>query len=459
MILSLFLLLILTTSFSENMNVTAQSNSLTIWVSVGDRYSQAVTGLLDKTGVTLNIITISQDKFENEMLNAALNGSLPDAVIANSMYIPTLVNMKAIKSLKSERDSRFYPSVERTVAYYNVTKDEVLVEDKIQFYGIPFIANTEVLYVNTLRWNKEINSLDDLYKAALYSNDQTNPADKYYGFSFTDLPDPAMALFYGSGATIFKDGYIDVTHLQITAEPQKQALYKMYEMTKLRRLTPDWDEQGTKKTRDLFTNQGRVALVIDDAGMIDAAKKGSVFGEDLNHLEIMLVPGNGAPVRSIALMPTYTDSKEKLDLIKDLGEKLLSKNLQKSLFDNYQLLPVVKDILSNSDGSESVFDMALQHAYQLPINIKWRLVEKVFTTEIEKMLRGDQDQNRTAVSIDVQLRPNLPLNQPYKPIPVFAEATATSKGSGGFLSFNGIFVVAIVSILFIDLLIFKRRRS
>ncbi len=431
------------------------SDSLSVWVAVDGEFQDAVQATLNSAPTSVSTTILDKTTLEDQLLDAKLNGSMPDAVVTDSELIPGLVGQGTIQAVTKSKNSDIYPSVQRTTAYYELNDLGIIISDSILYYGVPFIAKTVVLFQNTKLWANEIESLDDFYEAALKSNDQTNPADPKYGFAFIDMPDPAFALFYGNGARIFDGGIIDTTHLQITEPKQVGTFSKMYEMAKLRKLTPSWEEQGTINARKLFHTEGRVALIIDNSFGIKEYKESSVFGSSLTNLKAQPVPGDGAPIRSISLIPTSVLDENGVKAVEQLGNELLSKEIQSSLWSDYSILPARKGILKGEEYSpEEAFDETLDgDGFQLPINKKWLFVEEVFSREVSKLLKGDQNHTRTALAIDVSLRIGLPQDLAYDPIPPVGE-----EGKSGFLSSTGMFVAFVTSLAVIAFISVRKRR-
>jgi arabinogalactan oligomer/maltooligosaccharide transport system substrate-binding protein len=439
----LFLLLI--SSIFLIIPVKGETNAVDInfWYIEPDETDNTLLNLVNNFGTSVGVnVTVTRlpiDGAKEQFKAASLNGSAPDLIQGYATWIPELVTNGLISAVDEEDFvTDFMSESLRAVSFYEIV-DDIINPNNVLTYGFPQRVDTQAfLYSKSVAssMGAMIPTSDQSwdtteFKTAITKlNDQSDPGNKKYGFSFTDLPAGAEPIFYGNNGEKFSDYTVDRAHIAIEIDESTNALQFMYDVVQTNRLTPDYSDQGTTNTFSHFAGIGDVASTFGFAAEIKNYLSGSQFLDPAN-LGIAPVPMNsgatGAPIQVMALMVSDSSS---------IDEKATSIELAKALTDEQAMVKNAKDefllpsslsafnhadLTSNSIVQD--FKNLLVHIRELPISKYWDLTQEGFAIEVGEMLNGDQNGTTAAVAIRIRWSFALPASAGIPPILPFEEET------------------------------------
>jgi multiple sugar transport system substrate-binding protein len=347
----------------------------------------------------------------------------------------------------SELLEDYMPRALRAVSFYKIEND-VVDSDTVLKYGFPQRVDTQAfLYNPSIADSKgvEIPSPDkpwtiDEFKTAITKlNDQSNPADKQFGFSFQDLPDSAFPLFYGNAGADFKNYVIDRVHIQIESEESINSLQFMYDIVNVNRLTPIFADQGSENTIKGFLTAGNISSTFGYAAEMKSIFSRPTVFDDPADIGIARIPqienGTGAPLETIALMINSQSSSEEKETAIELAQYLSSLDAQIENAANEYLLPSISKAYDDGTIKNDLiiknYKLILQDARELPISKYWNPLIDGASIEIGEMLNGDQNGTVAARAIGIRwsfILPSVDKIPPIQPVGVEAEAAESSPG-------------------------------
>ncbi|MHA1332411.1 MAG: sugar ABC transporter substrate-binding protein [Candidatus Hodarchaeales archaeon] len=462
-ILSLFLLMAL---MSVNpIKSVKQSTDIEFWYIEPDETDDTLLSLIGEfetsKGVTVTVKQLTASEAKESFKAASMNGTAPDIIQGYASWIPEFVTNGMITSVDlANASTEYMAKALRAVSYYEI-KDDIINANNILYYGYPQRVDTQAfLYSHSFakEMRADIAATGETWDITAFKNaitklnDQSDPANKKYGFSFTDMPKSADALFYGYGGQKFSNYTVDKAHIEIESDISIEALQFMYEMVLINRLTPSFEEQGSQNTYLHFAEVGDLGSTFGFAADVKKYLSGSQFSNASN-LGIAPIPkninGTGAPLEVMALMiSTGSSTDEKLTAI-ELAEVLTSKEAMVSNAKNEYLLPASWEVFEHEDlaGNTIVqsYKAILQEARELPITKYWDSTQEGYGIEVGEMLAGDQNGTIAARAIKIRWSFLLPASTGVDPIPpVGIEVTETKPTKTPAVGL--LFVIAVLSI-------------
>ncbi len=443
--IKIFLILLFFSTFILIFPVKGETNAVNIdfWYIEPDVTDDTLLTLVEdfetSAGVEVSVTRLPIDIAKEEFKTASLNGSAPDLIQGYATWIPELVTNGLISAIdETDLVTDFTLESLRAVSYFEIVND-IINPNNILSYGYPQRVDTQAfLYSKSIATSMgatipEIDQNWDVltFKSAITKlNDQSDPGNKKYGFSFTDLPAGADPLFHGNNGIKFLDFSVDKAHIAIESNSSVDALQFLYDVVQTNRLTPDYADQGTANTFSHFAELGDVASTFGFAADIKNYLTGSQFSDPTN-LGIAPVPMNsgatGAPLQVIALMLSDSSTLDEKATAKDLAKTLTSEEaMVKNAKDEY-LLPSSLGVYDHVDlTSNSViqsFKILLENARELPISKYWDSTQEDYSIEIGEMLNGDQNGATAAIAIRIRWSFALPTSAGIPPILPFEEET------------------------------------
>jgi ABC-type glycerol-3-phosphate transport system substrate-binding protein len=395
-------------------------------------------------GVTVSTTSFSYDEAKAAFKTASFDGSSPDLFLGDAMWIPELVTNGFIEPIaKADLETEFMPKALRAVSYYEIVNDVINVNN-ITYYGFPLSVDTQAFLYSQSKVDSKgvtIPAIDGSwtpteFKAAITRlNDQSNPADKKYGFSFVNMPDGAEALFYGNGGLKFSNYTVDQGHIAIESESSKSALQFMYDIVQTNRLTPEYKDQNSTNTYSHFAEIGDVASTFDYAFRIKKYLEGSQFSS-VSNLGIAPIPlasnGTGGPLFVTSLMVSSGSSTDEQATALDLAQALTSESALVANAKDEYILPSSWKAFDHADLADNQiiqdFKIALENAREQPISKFWTLVREVFSGELKEMLGGLQNGSIAARAIGIGWSFVLPASV-ASPIPPVGDDVPISNGT------------------------------
>jgi maltose-binding protein MalE len=483
----IFLILLFISSLFLVFPVKGETNAVDIdfWYIEPDETDDTLLTLVNdfetSVGVNVSVTRLPLDIAKEEYKAASLNGSAPDLVQGYATWIPELVTNGLISIIdESDLITDYISESLRAVSFYEIV-DDIINPNNIFSYGFPQRVDTQAfLYSKPIASSMgatipEIDENWDIptFKSAITKlNDQSDPGNKKYGFSFTDSPAGVEALFYGNNGIKFFDYTVDKAHIGIESTDSIEALQFLYDIVQTNRLTPDYVDQGTANTFTHFAELGDVASTFGFAAEVKNYLSGSKFADPVN-LGIAPVPMNSgatsAPLQVMALMVSDLSTTEEKNTAIELAKVLTSENaMVKNAKDEF-LLPSSLTAFEHTDlASNSIvqdFKILLENARELPISKYWDLIQEGFAIEVSEMLNGDQNGATAVVAIRIRWSFALPASAGVPPIlphedettiPTSTDTTTddttetTTQGTPGFESL-------VIAFGFCLVIIYKKR--
>lgn len=185
---------------------SSNSKVLTVW-AMGDEAKQLPDLVKDfekESGIKVKIQAIPWSNAHDKLLTAVASKSGPDVVQMGATWMPEFVKAGALMDITKEtekkaalNEDKFYPASIKTVKY----------DDKM--YGVPWYADTRVLYYRTdllkkVGYDKAPATWEELHDAGKKLADR---GKDMYGFSL-DGKEQTVGFMYGkqNGSPLLKDG-------------------------------------------------------------------------------------------------------------------------------------------------------------------------------------------------------------------------------------------------------------
>lgn len=428
-------------------NVPAETKPL-ILLSADPTLSSYIKTTL---GDTYDYMEIDPSALVDTAVRKKILNQLPEVIIAESDYLPLLATKNIVQSVASEAEADSYSAMQRASSFYEVvettTTTAAIKDGTVALYGYPIAAETTVVYENTKisYANAKFSSMDELYNAMLYSNDQSNPQAKKYGVGFDEVEKSMYALYYGFDGNIFSDNVVDQAHLQITSTASIAALNKINDIANVKKLTPAWSEQENGGAKQLFGKDGNLALLVGSSTLLPSITNSTVFSGDSTALALHAIPA-GAIVSSMSVMQSTgaTDSSLLTKVRNALRTDAFQKGLQAKGY-----IPIAKQYMSGSTAT--AFDATMQATLDLPHDPKLQSVTPLFVKELESLLKGNQNHTRAATNMEIALKLAVPLTTNIHFLPPLSADTAAEK--------SPLWVPGILMSLLISMSILRLRRK
>lgn len=414
--------------------------TIELWYVDDDSIDDTLLSLIDEfeqeKGVTINATRLSRDEAKELYQTASLAGKAPDIIEGPTTWIPEFVTKGYILPLTAEDLNEDYMSEAlREVSYYEFDYDaSQIIGNSIVYYGFPYRLDVQAFVYNvpkavqaiipstSLSWD-----MDQFITEITKVNDQSNPANKIYGFSYGEFPWSVEPLFFGHNGTKFADYIVDVAHSKIMDEDSTSALEYIYNFTNVLRLTPNYKEDYDKAsdlvsmiaadTYEGFANQGDTISTFAFSSEIKHILEGSQFTEDSN-LGFGPTPSmegaTGAPLYAYAFMLNRELTGATKTTAIELAQKLTSTTAMTSNANNEYLMPAIIGAYSGAIINE--YKNLLSSITINPISKYWEATQAVLKTEIGSMLYGNQNGSTTAKALDVKYKFVVPETENNPPI-------------------------------------------
>ena len=449
-VLSILFFLMFLTFFPINAKVENPMDvNIDFWYvepdNTDDTLISQVNAFATSSGISITVKGLSLTNAISEFKAASLNGTAPVMIQGLATWIPELVTNGLLKVIeKNNFLEEFMAESLRSVSYYEIVND-VINANNILYYGFPQRVDTQAFLYSKTRAELKgavIPAIDETwgipaFKTAITKmNDQSDPANKLYGFSFTDLPAGAEPLFYGNNGLKFYNFTVDQDNIAIESNNSIQALQTMYEIVQVNRLTPDYTEQGSALTYKHFAIDGDVASTFGYASEMKKYLSSSQYS-DSSKLGMAPVPkenaGSGGSLEVMALMISSLASVDEQTTALNLAKHLTSESVLVDNAKNEYLLPPVWDAYDHADIITNQiiqnFKYLLKDARELPISKYWSSIQSGFAIEVGEMLNGDQNGTIAARAIRIRWSFLLPATMEVAPIPPVGEIKTEPKTS------------------------------
>ncbi|MHA1226859.1 MAG: extracellular solute-binding protein, partial [Candidatus Hodarchaeales archaeon] len=195
-ILSLFLLMAL---MSVNpIKSVKQSTDIEFWYIEPDETDDTLLSLIGEfetsKGVTVTVKQLTASEAKESFKAASMNGTAPDIIQGYASWIPEFVTNGMITSVDlANASTEYMAKALRAVSYYEI-KDDIINANNILYYGYPQRVDTQAfLYSHSFakEMRADIAATGETWDITAFKNaitklnDQSDPANKKYGFSFT----------------------------------------------------------------------------------------------------------------------------------------------------------------------------------------------------------------------------------------------------------------------------------
>lgn len=439
LILNLMLILIFFSTFNPTMfslatpNKDSQSNTLDFWYVEDDIIDGTLLGLIEdfeiESGLTVNATRFSENEAKELFKSSYLEEVEPDLILGPSTWIPELVSNSMISPIEETQFLEEYmDDAKRAVSYYEII-DNVIQSSSILYYGFPYSTD-----VQAYAYNKDIAAsmgaiipeigtgwtIDEFKTALTKMTDQSDPVDKKFGFSFTELPNAVEPIFYGMGGLKFRNLTLDKGHVDIQSDKSIETLQFIYDVVNKYRLTPAWAEQGVTKTFNNIAINGSVASTFLFSSELKHYLLGDMF-TDASNMGIAQTPidegATGTPLHVKTIMIS-SQSQNQNDAI-ELAQYLTSEN---AMFENAvveNILPAIWSVFDDETLDSSIlqdYKIVLENAKIMPISKYWIPIQADFAVEVGEMLNGDQNGSVAARALNIKWSFILPLDAGYPPI-------------------------------------------
>ncbi|WP_455280970.1 extracellular solute-binding protein [[Eubacterium] cellulosolvens] len=435
-VIALFLTITPVVSFRSS------DTTIELWYVDDDSIDDTLVSLIDdfeyEKGVTINATRLSRAEAKELYQTASLAGKAPHLIEGPTTWIPEFVTKGYILPLAAEDLQEDYMSEAlREVSYYEF-QDSQIIGNSIVYYGFPYRLDLQAFVYNvpkstTATIPSTSSSWDmEAFKTEITKvNDQSDPNNKIFGFSYGEFPWSIEPLFFGNNGTKF-DGYIvDVPHTKIMDEDSAAALEFIYDFTNTLRLTPFYKEEYDKAsdlvsmiasdTYEGFVNQGNIISTFAFSSEIKHILEGSQFIEanSLGFGPTPLVEGaTGVPLHAYAFMLNGELTGDTKTTVIELAQKLTSTAAMTNNANNEYLMPAI--IGAYSGAIVNQYKNLLPSVTINPISKYWEDTQDVLKTEIGNMLYGNQNGSTTAKALDIKYKfivPTTESNPPILPAP------------------------------------------
>ncbi|MHA2294690.1 MAG: extracellular solute-binding protein [Candidatus Hodarchaeales archaeon] len=421
-----------------------QASDIEFWYieddSIDDTLLNQVNAFETQSGKTVNTTRFTPYEAKEKFKTAFLAGNAPDVIQGSSTWIPEFVTNDMIIPIEETSIIGDYMATAlRSVSYYEI-KDDVIQGNSHFKYGFPHWVDTQGFVFNTAvaeDMGASIPSIDmswdttEFKDAITKMNDQSDPENKKYGFSFGDLLFAAEPLFNGKGGVTFSNYTVDKTHIEIESTESIEALQYLYDLVNKYKLTPDYSEDDISKdikkiipiTYSGFADDGNIGSTLAFSSEIKHFLEGSQFTQESN-LGIAQVPldegGSGGPLYVLTLMISKQSSIDKQSVAIELAQALTSTEAMVENAKNEYILPAISSVFEDSELTDNrivqAYKTILANAAQNPISKYWESTHDIFAMEVGRMLNGDQNSTTTARALGIKWSFLLPANAGYPPI-------------------------------------------
>lgn len=407
---------------SSYIATNGQTSNFTIWLAVEDDVAEAIKTKLgtDYTYVQGNVDDVADDLNRENIL-----GSLPDLIIGHSDAIPDLAVKNVIRPIDESRLNDVFPTIERQSSFYgvqNISKTQSIIDaTSATLYGYPIGVSTTVILTNSDLIDPtqyDFDTIEGFNKAALQSNDQSNPASKIFGFSTDDVLDTGIWLYYANGGQMFSNDRLHIDNLIVNEQQSIDALAEINDLANVKKLIPQ-DVEAT--AFEQFSSTETLAMLVGDFDLYNDIKESTDSTIDISKVDIFAAAG-GAELHTFNVMVSRSSPSTAGDEAKNVYDALTEKDFQTSLLD-LGLIPVSESGIKGSDISDELktqLTSAISNGLTTPIDHLWNDVEAIFENQMTKLAEGNQNHTRTALAVDIDLR-ILPLDKTeWGPVPTLS---------------------------------------
>ncbi|MFX1536003.1 extracellular solute-binding protein [[Eubacterium] cellulosolvens] len=401
-----------------------QAVTITFWYTENDAEKKGVTDLVaafEAANPDIQVEALQKGFFDakNLYISAFIAGNEPDLFRATRDWIPEFAVAGMIEPVTSEFNQTdlddFLPIALRMVTY----PDE---NDNDQIWAFPQLVDTPALMLNkhffttagiditgydfktSWTWDEYLDICNILYNTSAVEY-ATTLAGMFFG---------AQPIYFGHGAKLFRDGIVDVNHIDINSTASRTALQFLKDFVE-EPYTPPWTEQGWTSLNQYFAETGRVAMIaqgpwelknfLDNSPEFNPSVDDAKFYASADNLIVIQLPhdefnNSGAPVGGHGYVIS-SFAGPKYEAAAKLAKYLTTEEAMAFKAKSYYHVPARKSVMNRTDvQAASSFPYvqgyyeAVLNAYQTPVSNFWANLEEDFANQIDEYLTGEIDLNQ-----------------------------------------------------------------
>ncbi|MFX1250802.1 MAG: extracellular solute-binding protein [Promethearchaeota archaeon] len=403
---------------------TKQVTTITFWYTENDAEKKGVTDLVaafEAANPDIQVEALQKGFFDAKSLyiSAFIAGNEPELFRAARDWVSEFAVAGMIAPVTSEFTQTdlddFLPIALRYVTYPDKDGTD-------QIWGFPQLVDTPALMLNkhffteagidtsgyqfntSWTWDEYLDVCNILYNTSAVEY-ATTLAGMFFG---------AQPIFFGHGAKMFRDGIVDINHIDINSTASRTSLEFLKDFVEMP-YTPPWTEQGWTSLNPYFSDLGRVGMIaqgpwelknfLENSPEFNPSVDDAKFYATADNLQIIQLPhdefnNTGAPVGG----QNYVISSfagPKYEATVKLAKYLTTEETMAFKAKSYYHVPARKSVMNRTDvQAASSFPYvqgyyeAILNAYQTPVSNFWANLEEDFANQIDEYLADEIDLNQ-----------------------------------------------------------------